>query len=127
SWAVGAAVDTQISERKVMGVNLPAVHSTVIGETPFYALRPTSYSLDEAQLRFREALTLLDAVAGSRISVLRLAREVRKTIRRVNALEKIYIPDYADILKYIQDSLEESDRESFFILKLIKKRLNDRR
>jgi len=57
----------------------------------------------------------------------RLAREIQKTIRRVNALEKIFIPDYQETLKYIQDSLEESDREAFFVLKLIKGRLEARR
>jgi len=110
-----------------MGVSLPAVTSTLSGEPPFYAPRPTHFWLDEAQLRFREVLRRLDAVAGTRISVFRLAREVRKSIRRVNALEKIYIPDYEEILKYIQDALEESDRESFFVLKLIKERLSRKR
>lgn len=123
SWAVGITVDTKVAERRVMGVNLPTVRSTVRGEPPFYALRPTGFWLDEAQARFREVLKHLDEVAGTRIAVIRLAREVRKTVRRVNALEKIYIPDYAETLKYIQDALEESDREAFFILKMIKERL----
>ncbi len=124
SWAVGIGVETSITERRVMGVNMPTVDSALSGSQPFYAPRSTSFWLDEAQLRFREALERLDDVAGTRISIIRLAKEVKKTIRRVNALEKIYIPDYADILKYIQDALEESDREAFFILKLIKERLS---
>lgn len=124
SWAVGISVETSITERRVMGVNMPMVDSTLGGSPPFYAPRPTSFWLDEAQLRFREALERLDDVAGTRISIIRLAKEVKKTIRRVNALEKIYIPDYADIVKYIQDAIEESDREAFFILKLIKERLS---
>jgi len=123
SWAVGLSVDTSITERRVMGVNMPTVESILSGSPPFYAPRPTSFWLDEAQLRFREVLERLDDVAGTRISIIRLAREVKKTIRRVNALEKIYIPDYAEILKYIEDALGESDREAFFILKLIKERL----
>lgn len=123
SWAVGIDVETRITERRVMGVNMPTVDSALNGSPPFYAPRPTSFWIDEAQLRFREALERLDDVAGTRISIIRLAKEVKKTVRRVNALEKIYIPDYADVLKYIQDALEESDREAFFILKLIKERL----
>jgi V/A-type H+-transporting ATPase subunit D len=123
SWAVEVAVDTRIAERKVMGVSLPAVQTVVQGGPPFYAPRPTSFWIDEAQRRFTDVLKRLDAVAGTRISVIRLAREVKKTMRRVNALEKIYIPDYSETLKYIGDALEESDREAFFILKLIKGRL----
>lgn len=123
SWAVGLAVETNITERRVMGVSLPTVHSTARGTPPFYALPSTSFWLDEAQRRFSEVIKRLDDLAGMRISVIRLAREVKKSIRRVNALEKIYIPDYEDVLKYIVDSLEESDREAFFILKLIKARI----
>lgn len=123
SWAVGLSVDTSITEKRVMGVNMPTVESALSGSPPFYAPGPTSFWLDEAQLRFKEVLERLDEVAGTRISIIRLSREVKKSIRRVNALEKIYIPDYAETLKYIQDALEESDREAFFILKLIKERL----
>jgi V/A-type H+-transporting ATPase subunit D len=126
SWAVGLRVETSVAEKRVMGVNMPTVRSTLSGSPPFYAPGPTSFWLDEAQLRFKEVLKHLDDVAGTRISILRLAAEVKKAIRRVNALEKIYIPDYEEVLKYIQDALEESDREAFFILKLIKGRLTRR-
>ncbi|MCK4351745.1 MAG: V-type ATP synthase subunit D, partial [Candidatus Krumholzibacteria bacterium] len=59
--------------------------------------------------------------------LMRLSREVAKTIRRVNALEKIFIPDYEETLKYIEMAIEESERESFFVLKLIKDRLSRRK
>ena len=53
--------------------------------------------------------------------------EVAKTIRRVNALEKIFIPDYEETLQYIEMALEEAERESFFSMKLVKDRLSRRR
>lgn len=123
SWAVGVTVETRITERRVMGVNLPTVQSTPRGTPPFYAHRPTSFWLDEAQRRFTGVLKRLDDLVGMRISVIRLAGEVKKSIRRVNALEKIYIPEYSEVLQYITDALEESDRGAFFILKLLKGRL----
>ncbi|MFC1502608.1 V-type ATP synthase subunit D, partial [bacterium] len=46
-----------------------------------------------------------------RISLTRIAEEVRKTMRRVNALEKIALPDYDESIKYIEDTLEENERE----------------
>ena len=55
--------------------------------------------------------------------MIRLARELRKTQRRCNALSKVFIPDYAETIEYIQASLEERERESFIIQKMIKDRL----
>ncbi len=127
SWAVDARVETRVSERRVMGVGLPVVHSTARGEPPFYPARQTGFRLDEAQRLFAEAVKLLDAFTGMFNSVLRLAAEVKKSMRRVNALEKIYIPDYTDVLQYIANTLEESERESFFVLKMIKARLSGAR
>ncbi len=72
-------------------------------------------------------MKLLDAFTGMFNSVLRLAAEVKKSMRRVNALEKIHIPDYTDVLQYIANTLEESERESFFVLKMIKARLSGAR
>ena len=127
AWAVDARVETRVSERRVMGVGLPVVHSTARGEPPFYPARQTGFRLDEAQRLFAEAVKLLDAFTGMFNSVLRLAAEVKKSMRRVNALEKIYIPDYTDVLQYIANTLEESERESFFVLKMIKARLSGAR
>jgi V/A-type H+-transporting ATPase subunit D len=94
---------------------------------PYYGPRATSVWTDEAVGRFKNAITAIGRLAESRISLVRLAREIQKTIRRVNALEKIFIPDYKETIKYIEDSLEEGEREAFFILKLVKGRLEARR
>jgi V/A-type H+-transporting ATPase subunit D len=53
----------------------------------------------------------------------RLAREVRKTQRRVNALEKIVIPAAKETRVYIESALEERDRDSFFTSKLLKRNM----
>ena len=55
-------------------------------------------------------------------SVWRLAVELRKTQRRVNALQYIFIPDYVETISFIQSSLEEREREEVFRLKLLKHR-----
>jgi len=112
-----------LRERRVMGVAIPAATLDLKDNAPYYGPTLTSVWTDEAVARFKNALAAVAALAESRIAVIRLAREIQKTIRRVNALEKIFIPDYRETMKYIEDSLEESDREAFFILKLIKDRL----
>ena len=73
--------------------------------------------------RFVEALPLLAELAELENAVLRLAREVRKTQRRCNALSKLFIPDYRETIAYIMGSLEERERESLMILKLTRDRL----
>jgi len=111
------------SEKRVMGVSLPRVRVEFEDRSPYFAAAESSIWIDETIGRFREVLQLLGNLAEARISLMRLSREVAKTIRRVNALEKIFIPDYEETLKYIEAAIEESEREAFFVLKLIKDRL----
>jgi len=51
-----------------------------------------------------------------------LSAELKKVQRRVNALEKIFIPAHEATKKYISDRLEEIEREEIFIKKLIGRR-----
>jgi V/A-type H+-transporting ATPase subunit D len=73
-------------------------------------------------LEFFELLKILTEMAAVRTVAWRLAREVRKTQRRVNALEKLVIPAARETKAYIEASLEERDRESFFSSKLLKRK-----
>jgi V/A-type H+-transporting ATPase subunit D len=74
--------------------------------------------------RFVELLPLLAELAELGNAVFRLSRELRKTQRRCNALSKIFIPDYHETINYITGALEERERESFIILKMIRDRLH---
>jgi V/A-type H+-transporting ATPase subunit D len=127
--ALGMDIKSKIafSEKRVMGVSLPRVRVEFEDKSPYFAAAESSIWIDETILRFREILRLLGNLAEARISLMRLSREVAKTIRRVNALEKIFIPDYEETLKYIEMALEESEREAFFVLKLVKDRLSRRK
>ena len=123
SLAMGIRSEISISQRRVMGVSLPRVRLDFEDKSPYFADTTGSIWVDEAISKFRDVLKLLCELAEARISLMRLSREVAKTIRRVNALAKIFIPDYEETLKYIETALEESEREAFFVLKLIKDRL----
>jgi V/A-type H+-transporting ATPase subunit D len=127
--ALGMDIKSEIafSEKRVMGVSLPRVRVEFEDKSPYFAAAESSIWIDETIQRFREVLSLLGNLAEARISLMRLSREVAKTIRRVNALEKIFIPDYEETLKYIEMALEESEREAFFVLKLVKDRLSRRK
>jgi V/A-type H+/Na+-transporting ATPase subunit D len=119
--------DIKLTERRVMGVSIPKVRVEFEDRSPYVAAAENSIWVDEAALRFREVLRRIGLLAEARISLMRLSREVAKTIRRVNALEKIIIPDYEETLNYIIMALEESDREAFFVNKLVKGHLQKRK
>lgn len=123
SSAVNMAVDIKLKQRRVMGVQLPVVETTFIEHPPYFSPRETSFWIDASLSRFREALQLMGRLAELKVSIVRLAREVKKTIRKVNALEKIAIPELRETVKTIQDRLEENERDMYTLMKMVKSRL----
>ena len=77
---------------------------------------------DRVMIDFFELLRLLTEMASIRTIVWRLAREVKKTQRRVNALDKQVIPQTRETKTYIESVLEERERENVFVLKALKAR-----
>ncbi len=112
-----------ISQKRIMGVHIPSIKLEITDNLPCYGPVGVSLYADEAISDFKEILVLIAQLAEKKIALFRIAKEVQKTIRKVNALEKIHIPFFKDTLKYITDTLEEESRESFSMLKLIKERL----
>lgn len=123
SFAVDIKTDLSLSQRRVMGVNIPVIDLHITENHPFYSSCGVSFQIDEIIVKFKDIANLLARLAEKKIALLRLAREVKKTIRKVNALEKIYLPYYTEALKYVGDRLDEESREAFSMLKLIKVRL----
>ena len=121
--AVNMETSINIRRRKVMGVRLPVVETSFQEHAPYYSPSGTSFWIDSALLAFKGTLQEMGRLAELKISIIRLAGEVRKTIRKVNALEKIAIPDLEDGLFYIQNRLEETERDMFVLMKMVKTRL----
>ncbi len=125
--AVNIETNIRIGMRRVMGVTLPVVDTDFIEKPPYFSLMGTSFWIDNSLGAFKSALKILGKLAELKISVLRLAGEVRKTIRKVNALEKIAIPDLNDTVSYIENRLEENERDMFVLMKMVKERLEAKR
>ena len=107
----------------LMGLTLPRVRFCAGPSGAPFGVGGTSANTDEARQRFAELLPTLAELAELQNAVLRLARELRKTQRRCNALSKTFIPSYRETLAYISGTLEERERESLTILKMIRNRL----
>ena len=125
--AVNITTDITVRSRRVMGVVLPVIETEFKEHSPHYSPMGTSFWIDSSLHFFKEVLKLLGKLSELKISVLRLANEVKKTIRKVNALEKIAIPDLKDTVHYIQSKLEESERDMFVLMKLVKGNLEKKR
>ncbi|MDR3123175.1 MAG: V-type ATP synthase subunit D [Treponema sp.] len=106
----------------IAGMNLPSLEVRLPNAELKYSPANSFAECDETVLEFFELLKILTELAAVRTIAWRLAREVRKTQRRVNALEKMVIPTARDTKKYIEASLEEKDRDAFFSSKLLKRK-----
>jgi V/A-type H+-transporting ATPase subunit D len=114
--------DVDISSHQLMGIALPTVRFRAPELVPQFALAAGTPGSDQVLLAFNRALAAVARLAEIENAVFRLAREVKKTQRRVNALEKIFIPTYRETLRYIESTLEEREREGFVIMKMVKER-----
>lgn len=126
-WAALAAnktVDVHVKLRGIMGVAIPVIEGS--GEPPemLYSLSGTNAALDEASAAFREVLIKTPQLSMLVTTVWRLAGELRKTQRRVNALQHIFIPAYEETVAFIVSSLEEREREEIFRLKWLKTKMS---
>lgn len=113
----------EISQQRLMGMNIPGVKVRMEPVGTRFGVGGTSANTDAAMSFFVELLPLLAELAELENAVLRLAKELRKTQRRCNALSKIFMPDYRETIDYITGSLEERERESIVILKMVRDRL----
>ena len=123
-------IDIDFSIKNIMGVSIPLLKGynlvRKVNERG-YGFLSTNAKLDDAAKSFEESLLLLINLAEVEESVRRIAEEIEKTKRRVNALEYIVIPRLKATIKHIEMRMEEIERESFMRLKKIKASLEARK
>ncbi|MFP7755962.1 V-type ATP synthase subunit D [Thermodesulfobacteriota bacterium B35] len=56
------------------------------------------------------------------VAIKRLLAELKKTLKRINALEHIYVPSYRATVKAMEETLEEKEREALFQMKRMRRR-----
>jgi len=112
--------------RNVIGVAIPFVQINVeaIDGVPYNMLE-TSAKLDEATAKMVDAVKAVAELSSSQAAIIKLAEAIASTKRRVNCLEFIIIPRMLSTIRYIEMHLQEREREDFFRLKRIKRRLEE--
>lgn len=121
SNAVPVEDSISIKTRSIMGTEIPLVEYDDKNQSPSYSFYGTKLSLDEAVSHFIRVKELTVRLSMVENSAYRLAASIKKTQKRANALQNITIPHYTDLVKNIQNSLEEKEREEFTRLKVIKR------
>ncbi len=112
----------EILLKSVMGVDIPSIKYEKNPVIPSYGFHNTTPALDAATECFRSVKYMMYELAEIDNSIFKLAKEIQKIQKRTNALQHIQIPRYKEQVKYIQESLEEKEREDFFRLKRVKGR-----
>jgi len=112
----------EVKMRNIMGVRVPLLKFKEKQNEGLmlYSFVDTSSKLDTTIKKFRKALRNILRLAEIEGAVRRLAEEIKKTKRRVNALKYVIVPKIENTIRYIEFYLEEMEREDFFRLKRIK-------
>ncbi|MCS7299464.1 MAG: V-type ATP synthase subunit D [Spirochaetia bacterium] len=117
-------VEFDIIYKNVIGVIVPVVKSmnvkmnTSVNNSVFFS----SYRLESLKGKFEIFLKKMIEVSEKETVLWNLIKDLKKTQRRVNALDNVIIPEILEDIKFIVDSLEDRDREVIFQLQRIKGR-----
>jgi len=115
----------KMKEKKVWGVSIPEIEKgdkkrniLLRGYNPLSVTTRIDETADAFEILVDEILTIIPLEMKFR----RIGEEIKKTTRRVNALEEKVIPQLKEEVNYIKRVLEEREREDKFRLKLLKRK-----
>jgi len=129
AFAARGQVTLEVTGMNVMGVPVPVIERKSVARNPLnrgYSLPTVSSRIDAVAEAFETLLDQTIEVADSEMRLRRLAEEIGRTTRRVNALDNVLIPRLETQRNYVQMVLEEREREDLFRLKRVKLKLERR-
>ncbi len=109
--------------KNIMGVVVPQIESSKVKKSldeRGYGVLGTSARIDEAAEAYEELLESVILAAEVETAMKKMLDEIERTKRRVNALEFKVLPDLKTNQEYIEQKLEEQEREEIFRMKKIK-------
>ncbi|UWG49370.1 Archaeal/vacuolar-type H+-ATPase subunit D [Halalkaliarchaeum sp. AArc-CO] len=109
--------------KNIMGVVVPQIESTKVRkdlEERGYGVLGSSARIDETADAYEQLLETIILAAEVETAMKKMLEEIETTKRRVNALEFKLLPELHDNKEYIEQKLEEQEREEIFRLKKIK-------
>jgi len=109
--------------KNIMGVVVPQIESSKVKKSideRGYGLIGSSSRIDETADAYEELIESIILAAEVETAMQKMLEEIETTKRRVNALEFKLLPDLKENQEYIEQKLEEQEREEIFRLKKIK-------
>ncbi len=112
----------QVYEKSFIGILTPKM-SYELEQVRFpLDISAETLFLEVARKSFIDTTEQILALVEIEFKAWRLAEELKKTVVRVNALQKYYVPEYDKAIKETMASLEEVEREFLIVVKKAKER-----
>jgi len=103
-----------IAVRNIAGVRVPSI--TRLGSVPAKPVHE-SLMLQDVGNGYSDVVELILLLAAKETALRKVLLEIKKTKRRANALEEVFIPELERVRLHITFELEERGREEFTRLK----------
>lgn len=115
------AVDMQIEN--LYGVKVPVIAVPERGKSSNFSPINVGARTIQAATDFGSTMDAIVRVAATETKLRRIGEEIKKTSRRVNALEQVLIPGIEDDIRFIRSVLDQREREAGFTQKKIKAKI----
>lgn len=115
----------QVLSKSIMGVHIPKI---VGGQRDLLAehLLELPTSINESIRVFQRIHNIVLEIAEKETALRKLLYEIERTKRKSNAIENVFIPKLLYALKFITFRLNEMERDTFIMLKTVKRKMGER-
>ena len=114
-----------VKSKSIMGVHIPRLEG---GQNKVYEeyLLELPASINEAISSFSRIHKIVLDVAEKETALRKLLYEIERTKRKSNAIENVFIPRLIAAVKFITFRLDEIERDTFIMLKTVKRKMGER-
>ncbi|TSA17664.1 MAG: V-type ATP synthase subunit D [Nitrosopumilales archaeon] len=116
----------QIQVKNVMGVSIPKLQGGQSNTAIIEHMLELPPSINEAIKAFQNVHKMVLDVAEKETTLRKLLYEIEKTKRKSNAIENVFIPRLQGAVKFIIFRLAEMERDTFIMLKTVKRKMGER-
>ena len=119
-------LNVHMEVESLYGVKVPRISAPESGGGLSFSPIGVGAKTLEAATSFRDLSDAIMMVANTENRLRRIGEEIKKTNRRVNALEQISIPEINEQIKFVSDTLDQRALEEVTTLKRIKAKIEQR-